>query len=152
MTVKVTPFSAFSGVFDIAAEDRAHDDADLAFPLTAFALYDHHALALGRGDEAVSEIFLQSWDIVFMKKTGEETQPVFRLRRGWIVENRKTALHDLRLSLRKSAVQKQRAVCQMDSVGLRGQGGAVAVEFQKVHDVADGTKGKNDFKKKTRLT
>ena len=55
-------------VFHIRSEDAAEHRADLRFPLTAAALYDHHALTLVAGNQAVAEKFLQGGNVLWVQQ------------------------------------------------------------------------------------
>ena len=125
-------------VFHVAAEDGIQHHTDLALALAAFPLDDHHALPLCAGDQAITEIFLQSRDVLFVKQVMQKPQPVLRLRCFWVISDRQAVADNFLLALDKRAVHKQRAVGQMDSVLLGCQVNAGVVEFQKFHNVVDG--------------
>ena len=110
---------ADAAVLHVAAEQGGQHRADLALTLAAIALNDHHALSLVAGDQAVADIFLQSGNVLRVKKPIQKSQPAGRRGRIGIIGHRQAATHDIRFSLRKGAIQKQRAVCQMNAVSLR---------------------------------
>ena len=125
-------------VFHVAAEDGIQHHTDLALALAAFPLDDHHALPLCAGDQAITEIFLQSRDVLFVKQVMQKPQPVLRLRCLWVILDRQAAADNLLLALGKGAVRKQRTIGQMDSVLLGCQVNAGIIELQKLHNVVDG--------------
>ena len=128
---------ADAAVLHVAAEQGGQHRADLALTLAAIALNDHHALSLVAGDQAVADIFLQSGNVLRVKKPIQKSQPAGRRGRIGIIGHRQAATHDIRFSLRKGAIQKQRAVCQMNAVSLRREILYQRRQLHQLHDIAD---------------
>ena len=96
---------ADAAIFHIAAEQGGQHRADLALALAAAAFDNHHPLAFVAGDQAVADIFLQSRNVLRVKQPIQKRQPA-----GWcgstgIVGHRQTTANNLRLALRKGAIQ-----------------------------------------------
>ena len=128
---------ADTAVLHIAAEQGGQHRADLAFALAAITLNDHHTLALVAGYQAVADIFLQGGDVLRVEQPVQKSQPTGQRERIGIVGHRQSAAHDLRLTFCKSAIQKQRAVCQMDAVGFRREVLRQCGQLHQLDNVAD---------------
>ena len=113
------------------------DGSDLGLALAAAALDDHHALSLVAGNQAVTDVFLQGGDVIFIQKTMQKAQPRFRAGHGRIVGYRKTAAHDFILGFGERSVQKQCAVCDVNPVCLRREVVNVRRDFQQLDDIGN---------------
>ena len=67
----------------------------------------------------------------------KKAQPRFRAGRGRIVGHWKAAAHDFILGCGERAIQKQRAVCHMNPVGLRREVVNVRGDFQQLNDIGN---------------
>ena len=97
----------------------------------------NNLLPLGAGNQALADIFLQSGNVLRVKKPIQKSQPAGRRGRIGIIGHRQAATHDVRFSLRKGAIQKQRAVCQMNAVSLRREILYQRRQLHQLHDIAD---------------
>ena len=128
---------ADASVLHIASKQMRKHCSNLAFSFSAAALDEHHPLSLVAGNQAISDIFLQAGDILGIQQLVEETQPDGRRCSVRGVTNGKTASHNLVLFMCKPTIQKERSVCKMNSIRLRGKLVHVCRDFKQFDDAAD---------------
>ena len=109
-----------AAVFQVAAEHFLHHHADAALALAAVALEQHHHLPAVRRNQAVAEVFLQGQNILRFQKIGQKPQPCHRLRRAWVISDGKPVAAKFFFDT-KLAIEKQRAVGNVDAILLNGQ-------------------------------
>ena len=108
----------------IGAENGTHHDADAGFSFAA-AADDHQHFLRSRGrDQAVADELLQGEDVLHFQKLIEERDPDAGIANIRIVPDGQAVAADL-LFLRKSAVEKERAVRYVDAVCLHRQFGKI---------------------------
>jgi len=126
-----------AAVLHIAAEQGGQHRTDLALALAAIPLNDHHPLAFVAGDQTIPDELLQGGNVLRVKQPIQKSQPAGRCGGVGIVGHRQTTAHDLRFPLCKGAIQKQRAVCQMDTVSLRWEVLHQRRQFYQFYNIAD---------------
>ena len=85
---------AHAAVLGVATKEMGQNGADLRLALAAAALDDHHALPFVAGNQAVTDVFLQGGDVIFIQKTMQKAQPRFRAGRGRVVDHWEAAAYD----------------------------------------------------------
>ena len=124
-------------VLRIASKQMRKHCSNLAFSFSAAALDEHHPLSLVAGNQAVSDVLLQAGDILGIQQLVEKTQPDGRRRGVRGIPNRKTASHNLVLFMCKPSIQKERSVCKVNPIRLRGKLVHMRRDFKQLDDVAD---------------
>lgn len=113
------------------------DGADLRFAFAAIALDNHHALSFVRGQQKIADELLKHGNVLWVKQLTKKSCPLhwrWSIRR---VGHRKPCTDNMPSSTVECAIQKQRAIFQMNAIFRRRKFRNIRGKFQHFDDVLD---------------
>ena len=128
---------ADAAIFGVDTEQLFQNSADLRLALAAVAFDNHHALGFVGGQQEIADELLEHGDVLWVKQLIKKSCPLCWRWGIGIVDYRESRADNRPSSTVECAIQKQRAVFQMNAIFLRRKFQHIRGDFQYLDDVFD---------------